>query len=227
MPVTFDAAENEPMRRRPWYSGSCSRCSQVLEVHAAIGGEVHLDDRREALPPGDFVAVMLVGPDEHHRLPRLLEATELLELRVAHEGAQLVAHHLARGRRQRDAEDLLQLVDRAGRARAAGHDAPVRAGVHGALDGALRFVQQAAHAAARQVVFRVRVGVDALQVLQVALDEQQAAARRRVIAIDHQPAAERRLERRIDADDLGAQEIEGQGRVHGVILAVRAADGAW
>ncbi len=70
-----------------------------------------------------------------------------------------------------DAEDLLQLVDRAGRARAAGDDAALRAGVDRRLDRALGLVQQPAHAAAGQVVFGVRVGVDALQVLQVALDE--------------------------------------------------------
>ena len=50
----------------------------------------------------------------------------------------------------------------------------------------------------------------ALQVLQVTLDEQQAAARRSVIAVAHQPAAKRHLERRIDADDLREQEIEGR-----------------
>ena len=47
----------------------------MLEVDAAIGREVDLDDGGETLPPRDFVAVMLVGPDEHHRLSRLLEAT--------------------------------------------------------------------------------------------------------------------------------------------------------
>ncbi len=130
----------------------------------------------------------------------------------------MLADRLAGGRRQRDAQDLLQLVDRAGRTRAARDDAAARSGVDGVLDGPLRLVQQPAHAAPGQVVLGVRVGVDALQVLQVALDEVQAAAGRRVVAIHHQPAAERGLERGVDADDLRAEEVEGPGRGHRRIL---------
>ena len=94
---------------------------------------------------------------------------------------------------------------------------PLGARVHRALDRVLRLVQQAAHAAAGEVVLGVRVRVDALQRLQVALEEDQAAARGGVVAVDHQAAAERRVERRVDADDLAAEEIEAEV-VHGRIV---------
>ena len=189
--------------------GRFEQLRKVREVNAAVRREVHFDDRREALPPRHFVRVVLIGPDEHDGLVRLLEAHERLELLGTQEFAQLVAHRLARRRRQVDAEDLLQLVDGTGGARPAGDDPAVGARVHGALDGVLRLVQQAAHAAAGEVVLGVRVRVDALQRLQVALEEDQAAARGGVVAVDHQAAAERRVERRVDADDLAAEEIEG------------------
>ncbi len=198
----------------PAVLGLAQQLLEVREVDAAVGGEVHLDDGRESLSPGDFVRVVLVGPDEHDRLARLLVAAEGLVLLGAEELAQLVADRLAGRGRQEHAEDLLQLVDRAGRAGAAGDDAALRARVHRALDRGLRLVQQPAHAAAGQVVLGVRVRVDPLQRLQVALDEHQAAAGGRVVAVDHQPAAERRVERRVDADDLAAEELEAPV-VHG------------
>jgi hypothetical protein len=102
---------------------------------------------------------------------------------------QLVAQHAAGRGRQRHAEDLLQLVDRAGGARAAGHDAALRAGVDRRLDHRLGLVQQAAHAAAGDVVLGVGVGVAALQSLQVALDEDQAAPGGGVVAVNHRTSA--------------------------------------
>ncbi len=154
--------------------GRAQQLLQVREVHAAVGGEVHLDDGRESLPPGDLVRVVLVGADENDRLPRLLVAAEVFEALVPEELAQPLADRLAGRGRQEHAEDLLQLVDRARGTRAAGDDAAVRARVHRALDRALRLVQQPAHAAAGEVVLGVRVRVDTLQRLQVALDEHQA-----------------------------------------------------
>ncbi len=188
------------------------RCAQQLrqvrEIHAPVGRKPYGDDSGKALPPGHLVGVMLVGTDEHDRLVCLLEPAEFLEPRLAEELPQLLIEHRARGGRQRDAEDLLQLVDRAGGAGATGHDPSLRARVHRALDHALGLVQQVAHAATGDVVLRVGVGVDPLQALQVALDENQAAPGRRVVAVDHEPAAERRVECRIDAHDLAAQEFE-------------------
>jgi hypothetical protein len=181
---------------------------EVREVHAAVGREVDLDHGGEPLPPRHLVRVVLVGTDEHHRLVGLLEGAERLEALVPQELLELLAEHPARRGRQRHAQDLLQLVDRARGAGAAGDDAALRAGVHRRLDHRLGLVQQAAHAAAGDVVLGVGVGVAALQGLQVALDEHQAAPRGGVVAIDHQPPAERRVERRVDADDLAAQEVE-------------------
>ena len=76
--------------------------------------------------------------------------------------------------RQRDADDLLQLVDCTRCARAAGDDAPLRSRVDRILDGLLRLVQQLAHTAARNVVLGMRIRVHALQALQVGLYEAQA-----------------------------------------------------
>ena len=79
-----------------------------------------------------------------------------------------------RRRRQRDADDLLQLVDGTRCAGAAGDDAPLRSCVDRVLDGLLRLVEQLAHAAARNVVLGMGVRVHALQALQVGLHEAQA-----------------------------------------------------
>ncbi len=69
----------------------------------------------------------------------------------------------------------------------------------------LGLVQQLAHAAAGDVVLGMRVGVDALQALQVGLDESQATPRCGVVAVHHEALTERRLERRIYTDNLLAQ----------------------
>ena len=192
----------------PLVRGVAQQPLEMREVDAAVRREIDFDDGGEPLAPGDFVRVVLVRAHEHDGLLRLLEAAELVESRIAEEFAQLFTHGLARRRRQRDAEDLLQLVDRPGGARAAGDEPPARSGIDRPLDHALGVVQQPAHAAARQVVLGVGVGVDALQVLQVLLDEGQAAPRGRVVAVHHEPPAERGVEGRVDADDLAAQVFE-------------------
>ena len=63
-------------------------------------------------------------------------------------------------------------------------------------------MQKLAHATAGNVVLGVRIGVHALQALQVGLNEAQATPGSGVIAIHHQPLAKRRLKCRIYADDL-------------------------
>ena len=150
--------------------------------------------------------MVLVGPHEHHRLmlPQVLGEARvgLLAEQVRQHRGQL----LAGSRRQRDADDLLQLVDRAGGAAADADDAAVRAGVDRLLDGAFGLLQQVRHRTAADVVLGMRVGVDALKVLDVALDQAEAAAGGGVIGIHHQAVAERRGHRGIGADHLVAQE---------------------
>ncbi len=167
----------------------------MAEVDLAARVEPHLDRRRQRLAPRQFVRMVFVRTDER----------DGLDLRQ-HILIEQVAEIAPRGGCQRHADDLLQLVDRARRARAAGNDAALRPRVDRHLDALLGLVQQLAHAAAGDVVLGVGIGVDALQALQVGLDEAQAAPRCRVVAVHHQPLAERRLERRVDADDLLAQE---------------------
>jgi hypothetical protein len=96
----------------------------VGEVEPAVGGEVHLDHRGQPLAPGDLVRVVLVGPDEHDGLP-LAEGGERLALVHPEEPDQEVAG----GRGERDAEDLLEPVDRARRAGPAADEPAVRPGV--------------------------------------------------------------------------------------------------
>jgi hypothetical protein len=66
------------------------------------------------------------------------------------------------------------------------------------------------HRAAADVVFGVGVGVVALDVLDVLLDQVEAAPGGRVVGVDHQPLAERRGDRRVGADHLAAQELKIQ-----------------
>jgi hypothetical protein len=79
------------------------------EVEPAVPGELHLDHAGQPLSPGDFVRVVLVGSDEHHRLPRRELAAEFGRTRRTQEPFELAVEQRARGGRQGDAEDLLQL----------------------------------------------------------------------------------------------------------------------
>ncbi len=186
---------------------------EMLEVDVARRIQAHLHGRDQGLAPRYLVGVVLVRSDEYHRLVCLQRLVELPAIAAGNVAVDDALDILARSRRQRDADDLLQLVDGPGGAGAAGDDPAVRSRVHRRLDRRFGLVQQLAHAAARDVVFRMRIGVDALQALQVGLDKAQAAARRRVVAVNHQPFAERRVEGRVDPDDLLPQELRSQRRV--------------
>ncbi len=148
---------------------------------------------------------MLVRPHEHHGLVIALESRKLGGGLLAEALRDLRIEQAARRRRDGHAEDLLKLVDRAGRARAAGDDLAPAAGVDRLLDGVLRFVQQLRRTAARDVVLGVGIGVGLQQAMQVAFDEVQRAAGSGVVAIDHGPLAERGFDGGVHADHLLAQ----------------------
>src|SRR5450759_1707133 len=114
----------------------------MFQVDAAVISQVHSDDGRESLPPGDFIRVMLIGADEDDGLPRALVLVERAASVRSKELDKLLVEPRARGRRDGDTEDLLQLVDRAGRARATGDDFALWAGVDHAFDRILCLVQQ-------------------------------------------------------------------------------------
>ena len=144
----------------------------------------------------------LVRPDEHDGLGLRQQLAKRRARRRRAGGVEDLVEVLPRRRRQCHADDLLQLVDGPGGPGAARDDAAMLAGVDRVLDRCFRLVQQLRHAAARDVVLGVGVRVDALQALDVGLDESQTPPGRRVVTIDHQTLAERRFECRIDAHNL-------------------------
>ena len=188
--------------------GLTQQLLEVREIHAAIGGEIHLDHGRETLPPGHFIRVMLVGPDEHDRLARLLVAAKS-SYRSSPRNSRSsspTALRVAGGRNTPRICCSLSIAPVAPVPQATMR--PCGPAFTERLIASLRLVQQPAHAAAGQVVLGVRVRVHALQRLQVALDEHEAAAGRRVVAVHHQAAAERRVEGGVDPDDLAAKKLE-------------------
>ena len=52
----------------------------MIQIDTAILGHAHLDHRRQTLPPGDLVGVVLVGTDENDRLMVTDIALELIRL---------------------------------------------------------------------------------------------------------------------------------------------------
>ena len=66
MPVTFEAAENDPIRSgRSAYSSKV--LAQPVEVDVAVGVLRDRDDVGDRLAPRHLVGVVLVGTDEHDR----------------------------------------------------------------------------------------------------------------------------------------------------------------
>ena len=188
----------------------------MAEIHPAVVGEPDLDDRREPLAPRHLVRVVLVGPDEHDRLPRPQRRLEVLDGLVAEVLAEHTTNAPPGGRRERDPKNLLELVDGPRRAGAAGDEPPVRPRVHGLLDERLGLVEQLRRAAARRVVLSVAVGVEASEVSEVILHEAEAAAGSGEVGVDEGSLAEGRREQRVHAERLLAEggEIE-RNRGHG------------
>ena len=66
MPVTLDAAENDPIRTGR-AANSIRRRSRSRQVDVAVGILGDLDDVGDRFPPREFVGMVLVRSDEHHR----------------------------------------------------------------------------------------------------------------------------------------------------------------
>ena len=107
-PVTFEAAENEPI-----FSGrltnSMSAASSRRDVDPAVPVLRDHDEVGQRLAPRQLIAVVLIGPDEHDRA-----------LGHRDRGTQVIA--VIEVGRQPDLEAVDQLVDRAGRPRAGEQD---------------------------------------------------------------------------------------------------------
>src|SRR5690606_39953451 len=103
---------------------------------------------------------------------------------------------VARGRRDGDTEDLLELVDGGRRAGAAGDDLPALARVQRLLDRALGLVEEVRRGTAGEAVLGVAVGVERGHLAEVVLDEGEAPARRSEVGVDEEALDERRNDRR-------------------------------
>ncbi len=152
------------------------QCGEVDVAVPILGDD---DDVCDRLAPGQLVRVMLEGADEDHG--------SLLRRDV---GGQRVA--VVEGRRDPQAEDADQLVDRAGRAGAAEDDAGLVRAADGLVNDLPRIVAQAARlqAGARRLGVRVRIARQHLVADQV-LDEPEGAPARRVVRIRDPAGAER------------------------------------
>ncbi len=206
------------MRGRPCHCCVAQEFFEVAEVHAAICGEPGLNDGREPLAPRHLVRVVLVGADEDDGLMRTQRLAKCCDSLGAEVLAEEAAYAAARGGRERDPEDLLELVDSARRARTARDNPAARPGVDGALDDGFGLVEEVRRHAARRIVLGVTIGVEPGEVGEIVLDEAEATARGGEVRVDHQPLAEGRRERRIHAERLRAEggEVEGgQGHQRG------------
>ena len=123
----------------------------MRKIDLAIYVEAYLHGSCERLAPRQLIRVVFIGTDEHDGLCLFQDLI-----------VQQAAKVLARRRCQGYANDLLQLVDGARRARTASDDATLGPGVDRILDGLLRLMQQLAHTAPGDVVLGVRVGVNTL-----------------------------------------------------------------
>ena len=113
MPVTFEAAENDPIRTR---SDTRDRAAGSPDARGRcpISVQTHFDDGRESLTPGNLIRVMLERADEHDRLMRAKVALELIVPGSGRDASPSRARR-ARVAGGQYADNLLQLVDGAGR----------------------------------------------------------------------------------------------------------------
>ena len=151
--------------------------------------------------------MMLVRTDENDRLHIFKMLAQYFVVDISIQGGQRILEVLARRRRERDTNDLLQLIDGTGCAGAARDDTAVRTGVNRFLDRFFGLVQKLAHAAAGDVIFGMRVRVNALQALQIRFDKPQATSRSRVIAVHHEALAKRRLKGGVNTHNLLSQKL--------------------
>jgi hypothetical protein len=189
---------------------------EVFHVDTAPTVQLDLDHGGEIFAPGDFVGVVFIGADENHRLVPAQVFGKVL-VRLVPECVFQHAGQVLPGRgRQRHADNLLQLVDGAGRPAAHANDPAIGTRIDGILNGLLGLLQEMRHRAAADVVFGMGIGVDPLLVLDVFLHETQTTAGGGVVRIYHQARAEWRIHGRIGSDDFCSErrEIQGARLVH-------------
>ena len=195
----------------------------MLQIDRTFTVEIHFDHGCQVFTPGNLVGMMFVGSDKHHRLmtPQIFgkAGVGLRAQHVLQHGGEVSSCR----RRQGHANNLLQLVDRAGGAAADRNDPAIGACVDRLFDRTFRLLQQMGHGTAADVILGMGIGIDTLEVLQVLLNQVQAAAGCRVVGINHQAFPEWCCHRCIRTDNLASEEI----KVHSAIRFHRLNDERW
>ena len=203
MPVTFDAAEKEPI-----FSGRSAYTElglELREVDVAVGVLADRDHVGDGLAPRQLVGVVLVRPDEHDRP-------------LAAAGSRPQALAVVEVRRDPQVEDVDQLVDR-------GRSSPSRRRSPRAGRGRRRRLEDdgaapprgSASSGGRSRRLGVGVGVQRQdRVADVVLDERQAAPRRRVVGVGDAADAVRARDRLVVADDRGPDQVDERVRAEPV-----------
>ncbi len=214
IPVTFDAAENDPIRVDR--SAMANQLAfEVLEAHVTVGVFVDDDDIGDRLAPRQFVGMVFVRPDEHdrpiRRRDRLGEVIPVVECR-----------------RDLQAEHAEQLGDGVGCAAAAEHHRVlVVCRANAAGDDVPRLLPQARGLQPGAGRFGVGVRVQRqYDGADVVLDEAERAPRCGVVGVDDRPRPVRPVDHVVAADhrlaDVGDQLVDvGSGRFHTTSEAAR------
>ncbi len=165
------------------------------------------DDVGDRLPPGQLVAVVLVGADEHDG-----------SLGGRDPACQVVA--LVELRRQAQPQHVDEAVDGAGRAGAHEEDDMRIGGPDGSRDDPPGLGPEARGLEAGPRGLGVRVRVERQDgVPQVLLDEVEAPSRGGVVGVRHPAHPERPAHGLVIADDRAANRLDQGGRVHREIVA--------
>ena len=195
IPVTFDAAENDPIRTRPVVGRPSARSSIARSIRPSASSLIvttsPIDSRH-----GQLVAVVLVRSDEDERP---LARRDVRAQRVA--VVEIV--------RDPQVEDVDELVDGRRRSRAAEDDGVVVGSPDGVADDPARLLAEARRLQPRSRRLGVRVGVQRQDgVAQVVLDERQGPAGRRVVGVRDAADPERPGDRLVVADDRCADQLD-------------------
>ena len=166
------------------------RALERVHVDTAITGERNGDHFGQALAPAQLVGMVFIGPDKDHRVALM---------------PGQAAQRLTRGRRHGDTEDFLQLVDRRGRACAAGHKTVAGAGIDRRLDDPLGLAHPGIAGPARRAVFAVGIGIVGGETGNHAFDRGDGAAGGGVVGVKQRTRPERGLQLGPGADEAVAQ----------------------
>ena len=211
IPVTFDAAENDPIRSRRSEVSSSARSRRARSMRPSASSPIVTTSAMDSRH-GSSLLWCSYGPmkTSGRSSSGMCERRRVAVVEVVGD-AQV--------------EDVDELVDRRGHARSAEDHRVIGRAADGVADDPPRLLAEAAGLEPRPRRLRVRVRVERQdRVAQVVLDERQRAAGGRVVRVGHPPDAERAGHRLVVADDRVADEVDqGVGVRHrGIVVACAA-----